>query len=188
MFYGWRRWLRVRWYRADKALLILFAVFFCVLTGCSYFAYARHTQDVKRHGHEVKRQEQQLNCLALNVYYEARGESRAGQFAVAEVTMNRLASRHYPKTVCDVVYQKNWDWLRQRYVGAFSWTEFDSLPPPHGAAWQRAQSIAEAVYYRRVPQPPELKGALHYHSIYVRPNWSDEKKVVELIGNHFFYN
>jgi len=41
--------------------------------------------------------------------------------------MNRVFSRRYPGTVCEVVYEKKWDRLRKRYVGAFSWTEFDII-------------------------------------------------------------
>ena len=54
-------------------------------------------------------QKRELICLALNVYYEARGESLAGKYAVAEVTMNRVTSRRYPETVCAVVYEKSWE-------------------------------------------------------------------------------
>ena len=47
-----------------------------------------------------------LMCLALNIYFEARNESIAGQIAVAEVTLNRVASKNYPNNVCGVIYQK----------------------------------------------------------------------------------
>jgi N-acetylmuramoyl-L-alanine amidase len=127
-----------------------------------------------------------LTCLALNIYHEARGEPEAGQYAVAEVTMNRVASRFYPDTVCGVVYEKRWDALRQRYVGAFSWTEFDSVPPPKDVEWQRAQEIAEEIYYRR--RAPVLAGALFYHANYIKPSWSLDKQPVARIGRHIFYN
>jgi spore germination cell wall hydrolase CwlJ-like protein len=127
-----------------------------------------------------------LTCLALNVYHEARGEPEEGQYAVAEVTMNRVASRFYPDTVCGVVYEKRWDALRQRYVGAFSWTEFDSLPPPKDIQWQRAQEIAEEVYFKR--RAPVLVGALFYHANYIRPSWALDKQPVARIGRHIFYN
>ena len=74
-----------------------------------------------------------LRCLARNVYFEARGEPEAGQYAVAEVTMNRKVSGRYPNTVCGVVYERQ----------AFSWTAVDILPEPEGEAWSRAQEIAE---------------------------------------------
>jgi spore germination cell wall hydrolase CwlJ-like protein len=104
---------------------------------------------------------------------------------VAEVTMNRVASPHYPDTVCEVVYQKNFDPRRGRYVGAFSWTEFDERPAPQGEQWQLAQRVAEEVYHGR--HSPRLEGVLHYHASYVRPSWSREKERVARIGRHVFY-
>ena len=126
-----------------------------------------------------------LTCLARNVYFEARGEPAAGQHAVAEVTMNRKASGRYPDTVCGVVYQKNWDPLRKRYVGAFSWTEFDSVPTPTGEEWMLAWGVAEAVYYGR--EEPVLEGAMFFHATHIMPDWAKGKKPLARIGGHVFY-
>ncbi|MGH8629679.1 MAG: cell wall hydrolase [Burkholderiales bacterium] len=130
-------------------------------------------------------QRRELTCLAMNVYYEARGEPLAGMHAVAEVTMNRVASRRYPDTVCEVVYEKRWDPLRKRYVGAFSWTEFDVVPHPEGEKWQQAWDAAKEVY--RGQKAPVLNGALHYHATYIKPSWSRGKRPVAKIGAHVFY-
>ena len=130
-------------------------------------------------------EKRELTCLALNVYYEARGESLAGMYAVAEVTMNRVMSRRHPETVCGVVYEQRWDRLRKRKVGAFSWTEFNIVPHPEGVQWRQAREVAEAVYFGR--QPPALDGALHYHASYIRPSWSKGQKPVTRIGSHIFY-
>jgi len=180
-----RRSLRIYWYRADKGALVFLAVTFAVLAGLGFalqavFAY----QDVRRE-RERAMQEASLECLARNVYFEARGEPVAGQFAVAEVTMNRKASRLFPRTVCEVVYQKNWDPIRKREVAAFSWTEFNKLPEPTGEEWQRAQQVAKAVYYNRYT--PQLQGALYFHATYIRPEWAKEKRRVARIGRHVFY-
>lgn len=177
--------LRLLWYRVDKAVLA-FALFCAVVVGALAFAATlvfdhRDAQNARLrelHAHS-------LDCLARNVYYEARGESRAGQYAVAEVTMNRKASRHYPKTVCEVVYQKNWDPLRKRHVGAFSWTEFEVLDVPAGEAWQRAVKVAEDVYYQR--RPATMPGVLHFHATHIKPDWSKERQRVARIGRHVFY-
>ena len=119
---------------------------------------------------------QNVDCLARNIYYEARGEPPAGQYAVAEVTMNRTAARGYPNTVCQVVYQKS----------AFSWTDFSVvLSAPAGGEWLRAQRIAEAVYYGK--RLPTLQGALFYHATYVKPDWSKERERIARIGRHVFY-
>lgn len=173
-----RWWLgaRVSWYALDKGPLVFAAIVGLIVT---VFGIALHS--VFMHREHTRN----LTCLALNVYFEARGEPETGQLAVAEVTMNRLASELYPNTLCGVVYQKNWDPLRKRYVGAFSWTEFDTLPEPAGEDWRRARKVAEAVYYRR--EAPVLDGALFYHATYSRPSWARGKQRVARIGRHVFY-
>ena len=47
----------------------------------------------------------EIECMAKNIYFEAAIESTAGQLAVAQVTLNRVKSKHYPNTVCEVVYE-----------------------------------------------------------------------------------
>jgi N-acetylmuramoyl-L-alanine amidase len=168
--------VRVFWYTADKGPWI-----FGVVTLALISVFAVLVQAVGAHQYE----QENVRCLALNVYFEARGEPEAGQYAVAEVTMNRVASGRYPNTVCGVVYQKNWDPLRKRYVGAFSWTEFQAVPNPTGEAWQRAWDVAEAVYYHR--RAPTLAGATHYHATYITPSWAENEVPVARIGQHVFY-
>jgi len=129
--------------------------------------------------------QQDINCLALNVYHEARGEIIHGQYAVAQVTMNRVTSRRYPNTVCEAVYQQNWDRIRKRMVGAFSWTELDNKAPPTGRAWQLARIIAEDTYYGR--SDDLVKGSLFYHARYIKPRWAKNKKPMARIGKHIFY-
>lgn len=176
MFGRWWNNLRFYWHTCNRAPLVAF-----LFVGCSAFAGVCLLNRFEYQ--EAQRRE--LTCLALNIYYEARGESLAGQQAVAEVTMNRVASLRYPDTVCEVVYQKKWDYLRKRYVGAFSWTEFDVRPRPFGESWQQAQKTSEQVYFHR--QLMLTKGALHYHARYIRPSWSKGKRPVARIGQHIFY-
>lgn len=126
-----------------------------------------------------------LKCLARNIYYEARGESEQGQRAVAKVTLNRVASSRFPDSICDVVYEKRWDKRRGRYVGAFAWTELDSLPRLKSEQWRRAWKAAESVYEN--PQSVLLKGALYYHAARIKPKWARQKKRVKRIGHHIFY-
>jgi len=173
------------WWRADKGPLVLGAVATAVAGGLALgFLQVSNYKDEQsaavRDG-----QERDLACLALNVYHEARGEPLAGQYAVAEVTLNRRASRIFPRTVCEVVYQKSWDPIRGRYVGAFSWTELGPLPAPRGEAWRIARQVAEAVYYGR--QPSAVRGAIFYHATYIQPDWARERQRVAQIGRHVFY-
>ena len=134
---------------------------------------------------ETQADNRQLTCLALNIYHEARGEPTAGQYAVAEVTLNRVASPHYPNTICEVVYQKNWDSIRRRYVGAFSWTEFEVKPKLKKKEWHRAIEVATAIYHH--DQESELDGALFYHARSIKPSWAHKKTPVARIGRHIFY-
>lgn len=129
---------------------------------------------------------QEINCLALNVYHEARGEPMAGKYAVARVTLNRVASRHYPETICKVVYQKGWDSIRNRYVSAFSWTELQRSLSMESRSWQTASKIAEEVYYKQ--DPHDVGHALFYHADHIRPSWARKKIRVAKIGRHIFYN
>ena len=181
----WRRRFALFWYGADKAPWVFGLFLVGVIGGLglalqSAIAYQDDRRTRVREFHQKS-----LHCLARNIYYEARGEPIAGQYAVAEVTMNRRASRRYPNTVCEVVYQKNWDPLRGRYVGAFSWTEFDALAEPNGDQWRRAMIIAEAVYYQRYT--PVLNGAMYFHANHIRPDWAAQKRQVAKIGRHIFY-
>jgi N-acetylmuramoyl-L-alanine amidase len=173
------------WWRTDKTAWV-FAVIMLAVVAPLAFALVQVFADRDEQQAAVQDEDaRNVMCLARNIYHEARGEPLAGQYAVAEVTMNRKASRRFPRTLCEVVYQKNWDPLRGRYVGAFSWTELEPLPEPRGESWDRAWEIAEAVYYRR--QPPRLRGAMFYHATYINPDWAREKQRVAQIGRHVFY-
>jgi N-acetylmuramoyl-L-alanine amidase len=132
-----------------------------------------------------KRAAKELRCLALNIYFEARGEAAEGQLAVAMVTMNRMKSRHYPNSVCGVVWQK-----RQ-----FSWThDGRSDRPTDKRAWKLAQKIALFTYQRygnlsaRVRKVLDLtKGALHYYAPdLAAPYWAKVHSVTREIGGHVF--
>ncbi|MGE3142691.1 MAG: cell wall hydrolase [Hyphomonadaceae bacterium] len=123
-----------------------------------------------------------LRCLSEAVYYEARGESRRGQEAVAEVVMNRVRSGFYPGSVCGVVYQGS-----ARATGCqFTFTCDGSLDRrPRGAAWAEAQSVAREVMlgYAR----PLTGRATHYHTTAVDPRWSSMLVETGRIGEHIFY-
>ena len=79
-----------------------------------------------------------LDCLTAAVYYEARGESREGQAAVAQVVLNRVRSPAFPKTVCSVVYQG-----AAAHSCQFSFACDRSVGGRHEAgAWDRARGVA----------------------------------------------
>src|SRR2546422_2415827 len=116
---GWavsRRWyqLRAYWYAWDKEPWV-FALVLGLIATTFFFGL--------RAAYEHQDHRRSLACLARNVYFEARGEPVAGQYAGAGGTMNLWASGRYPDTGCGVVSQKHWDSLRKRYVRALSWAE-----------------------------------------------------------------
>jgi N-acetylmuramoyl-L-alanine amidase len=180
---GWWHSLRFRWQTWDKGHLLFALVLtvpFAAVAGMARFAFVDHMRSQEaRHRHD------EITCLAENIYYEARGEPLAGQYAVAEVTLNRVASPLFPDTICAVVHQKSWDQLRRRYVGAFSWTEIEDRRRPRGRAWERALAAATAVYDTEVTA--SVDGALFYHASHMEPSWARTKKQVAQIGTHIFY-
>ncbi len=124
----------------------------------------------------------QWKCLAGALYHEARGESIKGQFAVAEVILNRVDAVEYPDTVCDVVYQGS-----ENGSGCqFSFTcDGNSERIAEPAAYERAGRIAHAILG---PVPNGLTdGATHFHTTAVAPRWSRVFERTARIGAHLFY-
>lgn len=124
----------------------------------------------------------ELECLALNVYFEARGEQREGRVAVAHVVMNRVADGRFPGGVCAVVHQGGKD----SEDCQFSWW-CDRLDdrPKHLADWKAARDVARAVYWGGGEDP--TGGALWYHATSVRAYWRGQYEKGPEIGNHIFY-
>ncbi len=121
-------------------------------------------------------------CLSEAVYYEARSETTSGQIGVAEVVMNRVASKHYPNTVCNVVYQGS-----ERRTGCqFSFTCDGSMDrTPKGKAWERSQEIATLTLTGMAPKLTNK--ATHYHTTDVNPAWASSLRYNGQIGSHKFY-
>ena len=127
--------------------------------------------------------QRELECLALNVYWEARSEPRIGQFAVAAVVLNRVADAEFPDTICDVVMQGG---ERGRNRCQFSWhCDGRSDEPRNAAAWEKALMVARLVLSGGHDDPSD--GALWYHADHVQPDWSRKMAVIARIGHHLFY-
>lgn len=117
-----------------------------------------------------------VHALALNMYHEARGEGRDAMQLVGEVTLNRVENKHFPDSVCGVVYQR-----RQ-----FSWTHLKKDHTPYNQEiWEISLDIAEGLLDGSL----ELLGteATHYHSTSVSPYWANDYDRVGRYGNHIFY-
>ena len=122
------------------------------------------------------------DCMASAIYYEAAGESDAGQIAVAQVILNRLRHPRFPKDVCGVVYQGS-----DRASGCqFTFSCDGALarkPDPAGMA--RARRIADLALHGLIS--PIAGQATHYHAISIVPVWAHEMHKVAIIGHHVFY-
>jgi len=141
--------------------------------------------------------ERELECLAMNIYHEARSESLAGQYAVADVTLNRMQDRRYPSTICGVVEQavlSQWGLDRgleipKKNMCQFSWyCDGLSDEPLETYSWLRAKDIAhDMMYYSKHNGLTE--GSTHYHANYVNPTWSyhEKMRLIGRIGDHIFY-
>ena len=121
--------------------------------------------------------DEQTNCLATAVYFEARGEAVEGQLAVAKVVMNRAASGKYPTDWCSVV--------KQPYQ--FSFVRHGEFPAAdtNCQAWKRAEAVAELAVANVVPTLSN--DVLWYHADYVAPTWRNNLQEVQKIGAHIFY-
>lgn len=121
-------------------------------------------------------------CLALNMFFEARNEPLEGQLLVAEVTLNRVTSKHYPNNVCDVVWQRK----------QFSWTHDGKHDDPtrmnylDRVSWDHIQKAAIEVLKNSEKVLPGSK-ATHYHADYVKPYWVKDMKYIGKVGSHLFY-
>lgn len=132
---------------------------------------------------------QEIECLARNVYWEARHDAIDSQRAVAAVTLNRVAAPGFPKSVCAVVDQGARRGKRQagRTVCQFSWRcdPRAHRRPDDAAAWTTALVVAADAIFAVHRDP--TGGALFFHARYVRPDWARGRDFVGDIGGNLYY-
>lgn len=128
----------------------------------------------------------QVDCLAKNIYHEAANESYEGKLAVAQVTMNRVASGQFASDICSVVYQKT-KTPSNTTTCQFSWTCMAVSLTYDRYKWEESVIIAKRALTEPVLHDTLAQSnALYYHAVYVKPGWN-KTKVVKQIGNHIFY-
>ncbi|MGO4723845.1 MULTISPECIES: cell wall hydrolase [unclassified Inquilinus] len=118
----------------------------------------------------------QASCLAYAVYFEAQGEQRLGQLAVAQVVLNRLRDPDYPKTICTVIGDH----------GQFPWTTGDLTirdMPRFRIAWSVALHVMAGIF------TDPTAGATHFYApARVRaPAWATAEAYRTTIGGHRFF-
>jgi spore germination cell wall hydrolase CwlJ-like protein len=123
-----------------------------------------------------------LMCLALNIYFEARSEPIEGQIAIAEVTLNRVASANYPNDVCSVVLQENKDGCQFSW-----WCDGKSDQPREHNSLRTSKALAELMLNEGRYITVIGNEATHYHSNEVHPYWANDLHKIRRIGKHIFY-
>jgi spore germination cell wall hydrolase CwlJ-like protein len=125
----------------------------------------------------------ELECLALTIYFEARGENKLGKLAVGHVVMNRAQNPLFPPEVCQVVRQGG---EKLRYGCQFTWwCDGRSDQPRNRQAWERSKTLARAIYWDYSRDP--TAGALWYHAETAQPPWRNKLTRSGKIGHHIFY-
>ena len=116
----------------------------------------------------------QLNCLAGAVYFEAKGESLAGQLAVGRVIVARTRSGRFPESYCGVVYQPS----------QFSFVRGGAMPSinRNSRAWATALRIARIAHEGSWKSPAE--GALFFHASRVAPM---NRALIAQVDHQVFY-
>ena len=122
-------------------------------------------------------------CLAEGIYFEARGESKHGQKAVAQVIVNRVKNPVFPNSICGVVYHNKH--MRNRCQFSFACDGIRDRVRSK-KAWRVATTIANKVIDGKV-WLKEVGSASHYHADYVRPRWARKMKKMSKIGKHIFF-
>ena len=124
----------------------------------------------------------EITCLAMHIYHEARGETLKGRVAVAAVVINRVADDRFPDTICGVVKQGG----ERRYRCQMTWyCDGRSDNPGDALSWDEARTLAVALVFGFGEDPTH--GALWYHASYVRPNWAERLHPTRTIGRHIYY-
>ncbi len=133
---------------------------------------------------KLKHKQRAQYCLAAAVYYESAFEPTRGKEAVAQVVLNRKASKRYPNTICGVVFQN--DHMKNRCQFSFA-CDGRSDRAKKSKPWRAAEKVARdfLVNGKRVPA---MARVTHYHADYVNPKWASSLTRVSKIGRHIFYS
>ncbi len=127
-------------------------------------------------------EQRERRCLAIAIYFEARGEPVQGQVAVGQVILNRVRSPMFPETICGVVYQGQMEKGCQ-----FSFTcDGKTDIPRDNEQWALAQDISKQITAGEL-WLPEVGYSTFYHANYVNPRWAGSMNKIDKIGRHIFY-
>jgi len=147
---------------------------------------------------QLEESAESVKCLADNIYWEARNQSRVSHMAVAFVVKNRVIDKRFPNTICEVVYQgptrKSWKNPSISYPVRnrcqFSWYcdgKSDEIPEKDKELYEDIKFFASAFLVKHKYLIDFTEGATHYHAYYVKPAWAKTKIRTAKIEDHIFY-
>lgn len=153
-----------------------------------YFVSAEEWQQFHKereeHTLKLKEQKRQMKCLREALWFEARGEPEIGIRAVAAVIKNRVESKKYPSTYCNVIKQyKQFSYVHERKAQGL---DFKILP---GKTEQNALVLIDKIVkevQNKTFIAPVPKHVLWYHALRVKPKWAGKKKTAMIAGKHVF--
>ena len=153
------------------------------------------TADIVPNEKSIVDNSRHVECLAMNIYHEARDQGTAGKLAVSAVVMNRVNDKRFPNTVCGVVLQahmkKSWKTglpVPIRNKCQFSWY-CDGKPdePKDKESFEKALDLSDLMLHNKIKFVDITDGALFYHADYVTPSWAKTKTKTVEIQDHIFY-
>lgn len=150
-----------------KAVSVLLAM--CLALACGKVSASNDDAERQR----------QIDCLASNIFYEARGEPERGKIAVGLATINRTKDRRYPNDICAVISQKK----------QFTWYAPSKIRSTGNTLFQEIKEMATMLYdeyYASNTYVDFVYGATHFHTKSVNPKWHGKRKTAQ-IGSHLFF-
>lgn len=127
----------------------------------------------------------EIECLALNIYHEARDQPLEGQIAVGLVTLNRTKHNKFPNSICKVVYERTKS--NGRKFCQFSWVcQKPRAPKSNDPIWIGIQQLSAKIINGEYPKLSNRYSQVKYfHSTRINPKW--KRKRLAKIGQHVFY-
>ncbi len=165
--------------------IVLYALLTMLLIGCAASAPERseviesREQRATSTRSPIQADTEAQHCVALAMYWEARGEGRKGMLAVGSVILNRVDDHRFPDSACDVVYQGG-----ETPPCQFSWwCDGRSDRPTDAALWATSLDLAGEIMTADLRDP--TYGALFFHNKSIKAPWRRTRTAE--IGNHVFY-
>ena len=118
-----------------------------------------------------------LLCLSLAIFGESRGESKRGQYAIAEVIHNRTKHPDFPDTICGVIKQKS------QFSFVRNHRDLKNPPRYELEAWKQAVAVAKDFQRKRTNH---VGGAVYFNHTRLGVRYKTNVKSVR-IGQHVFY-